>query len=178
VQSGSDAVLKAMNRKHTARRLRAADRAIRAGRPDIAISGDFIVGFPGEDEAAFQATLALVETVGHATAFSFKYSRRPGTPAAALPRQVAEDVKDERLARLQALINAQQTAFNAACVGRTLPVLWERPGRNAGQIVGRSPYLQGVHAVGPEQLIGRITPVVVGSASRQSLAGALLREAA
>jgi tRNA-2-methylthio-N6-dimethylallyladenosine synthase len=178
VQSGSDAVLKAMNRKHTAQGYVRLIERIRAGRPDIAISGDFIVGFPGEDEAAFQATLALVETVGHATAFSFKYSRRPGTPAAALPRQVAEDVKDERLARLQALINAQQTAFNAACVGRTLPVLWERPGRNAGQIVGRSPYLQGVHAVGPEQLIGRITPVVVGSASRQSLAGALLREAA
>jgi tRNA-2-methylthio-N6-dimethylallyladenosine synthase len=178
VQSGSDAILKAMNRRHTADSyLRTLER-VRAVLPDIAISGDFIVGFPGETDADFDATLDLVHAVGHATAFSFKYSRRPGTPAAAMPRQVAEPVKDERLARLQAVINAQQEAFNAACVGRTLPVLWERLGRNPGQIVGRSPYLQGVHTTGPIDLIGRITPAVIGGSTRQSLAGALLREAA
>jgi tRNA-2-methylthio-N6-dimethylallyladenosine synthase len=178
VQSGSDAILKAMNRRHTADSyLRTLER-VRAARPDIAISSDFIVGFPGETDADFEATLDLVHAVGHASAFSFKYSRRPGTPAAAMPRQVAEPVKEERLARLQAVLNAQQEAFNAACVGRTLPVLLERPGRNPGQVVGRSPYLQGVHATGPESLIGRIVPMTIGGATRQSLSGALVREAA
>ena len=174
VQSGSDRVLKAMNRAHTAESyLRLIDR-IRAARPDIAMSGDFIVGFPGETETDFQATLDLVHAVKHAAAFSFKYSRRPGTPAAALPDQVPEPIKVERLARLQAVLDDQQTAFNAATVGRTLPVLFERPGRHPGQVVGRSPYLQGVHAEGPAELIGQIARVEIVGASRQSLNGRLI----
>lgn len=175
VQSGSDAVLKAMNRKHTAEGYLRLIERIREARPDIAISGDFIVGFPGEGEADFEATLELVRNVRHANAFSFKYSRRPGTPAAAMRGQVAEGVKDERLARLQALIGEQQRAFNAACVGRTVPVLFERPGRHPGQIVGRSPYLQGVFASGPERLIGQIAEVTLDGVGPNSLSGVLER---
>ena len=137
------------------------------------MSGDFIVGFPGETDADFEATLDLVREVRHAAAFSFKYSRRPGTPASAMPGQVDEAVKAERLARLQALLDQQQVAFNAATVGRTVPVLFERIGRNPGQIVGRSPYLQGVHTTGPESLIGQIAAVEITAASRQSLTGRL-----
>ena len=173
VQAGSDRVLKAMNRAHTAESYVRLIEKIRASRPDIAISGDFIVGFPGERDADFEATLELVRAVGYASAFSFKYSRRPGTPAAALPGQVAEDVKDERLARLHALLDAQQGEFNARQVGRVLPVLFEKTGRRAGQLVGRSPYLQSVHAVAPDRLIGEIVPVRIESAARNSLAGVL-----
>jgi tRNA-2-methylthio-N6-dimethylallyladenosine synthase len=173
VQAGSDRVLKAMNRAHTAESYRRLIEQIRAARPDIALSGDFIVGFPGESDADFEATLQLVAEVGYASAFSFKYSRRPGTPAAAMPGQVPEPVKDERLARLQALLNDQQGAFNAACVGRALPVLFERPGRRPGQVVGRSPYLQPVHIIAPESLIGEIRSVEIHDASRGSLSGAL-----
>ena len=173
VQAGSDRVLKAMNRAHTAESYLRLIEKIRASRPDIAISGDFIVGFPGEREADFEATLQLVREVGYASAFSFKYSRRPGTPAAAMPDQVAEAVKDERLARLQALLEEQQAAFNAAQVGRVLPVLFEKPGRHPGQITGRSPYLQAVHATAPDRLIGEIVPVRIESAARNSLAGVL-----
>ena len=145
VQSGSDRILRAMNRRHRAADyLRLVDK-LRAARPDIALSGDFIVGFPGESDADFAATLALVEDVGYAQAYSFKYSPRPGTPAAAAPDQVPETVKAERLATLQALLKEQQAAFNAASVGRTLPVLLERPGRKPGQGVGRSPHMQAVH---------------------------------
>jgi len=151
---------------------------IRAARPDIAISGDFIVGFPGEREADFEATLSLVREVGYASAFSFKYSRRPGTPAAAMPGQVADAVKEERLARLQALLDEQQRGFNAAQAGLTLPVLFEKPGRHPGQLIGRSPYLQAVHATAPDHLIGQIVPVVIEDASRNSLAGVLAPEAA
>jgi len=173
VQAGSDRVLKAMNRGHTAEHyLRLVER-IRAARPDIALSGDFIVGFPGERDADFEATLQLVREVGYASAFSFKYSRRPGTPAAAMPGQVAEEVKAERLARLQAEIEAGQAAFNGAQVGRVLPVLFEKPGRRGGQVAGRSPYLQAVHCEGPERLIGEILPVRIVSAGRNSLAGEL-----
>ena len=171
VQAGSDRVLKAMNRAHTADSYLRLIEKVRAARPDIAISGDFIVGFPGEREADFEATLSLVREVGYASAFSFKYSRRPGTPAAAMPAQVADAVKDERLARLQALLNAQQSDFNAAQVGRQLPVLFEKPGRHAGQVVGRSPYLQAVHIEGPAGLIGRIEPVRIAGATKGSLAG-------
>ncbi len=172
VQSGSDKVLKAMNRGHTAEHyIRLAER-VRAARPDLALSGDFIVGFPGESEADFQATLDLVETVGYAGAYTFKYSRRPGTPASAMPRQVAEAVKEERLQRLQSLINDQLDAFNRAQVGRTLPVLVEKPGRRAGQMSGRTPYLQPVHFDGPQSLIGRIVPVEIAAATRTSLTGA------
>jgi tRNA-2-methylthio-N6-dimethylallyladenosine synthase len=178
VQAGSDRVLRAMNRAHTAESYLRLIERIRLSRPDIAISGDFIVGFPGERDADFEATLQLVREVGYASAFSFKYSRRPGTPAAAMPGQVAEAVKEERLHRLQALLEDQQRAFNAAQAGRTLPVLFEKPGRHAGQLVGRSPYLQAVHVSAPDQLLGQIVPVKVESAGRNSLAGALELEPA
>jgi tRNA-2-methylthio-N6-dimethylallyladenosine synthase len=176
VQAGSDRVLKAMNRAHTAESYVRLIERIRAARPDIAISGDFIVGFPGEREADFDATLGLVREVGYASAFSFKYSRRPGTPASAMPTQVADEVKEERLARLQALLDEQQRAFNAAQAGRTLPVLFEKPGRHAGQLIGRSPYLQAVHAAAPDRLLGQIVPVTIEDASRNSLAGVLAPE--
>ncbi|MGI9169547.1 MAG: tRNA (N6-isopentenyl adenosine(37)-C2)-methylthiotransferase MiaB [Caulobacteraceae bacterium] len=178
VQSGADRVLKAMNRGHTAQDYLRTVQAVRAARPDIALSGDFIVGFPGEREADFEATLALVREVGYASAFSFKYSRRPGTPAAAMAGQVDEAVKVERLARLQAVLEAQQRAFNAALVGRTVPVLFEKPGRPQGQVVGRSPYLQAVHCAGPASLIGRIEPVAIEAAAKGSLAGRRVLEAA
>lgn len=171
VQSGSDRVLKAMNRAHTAESYLRLIERIRAARPDIAISGDFIVGFPGETDADFEATLALVRAVGHASAFSFKYSRRPGTPAAGMPRQLAEAVKDERLQRLQALLNEQATAFNAAQVGRVLPVLFERRGRHPGQIGGKSPYLQSVHLHAPDHRLGDILPVRITAAASRSLTG-------
>ncbi|MBI1200761.1 MAG: tRNA (N6-isopentenyl adenosine(37)-C2)-methylthiotransferase MiaB [Phenylobacterium sp.] len=173
VQAGSDKVLKAMNRAHTAESYVRLIEKIRAARPDIAISGDFIVGFPGERDADFEATLQIVREVGYASAFSFKYSRRPGTPAAAMPGQVAEPVKEERLARLQALLDEQQRAFNDAQIGRTLPVLFEKAGRHAGQLVGRSPHLQAVHVSAPERMLGRIVPVRIEGAARNSLAGAL-----
>ena len=173
VQSGSDRILKAMNRTHTAESYLRLIERIRAARPDIAISGDFIVGFPGERDSDFEATLALVAEVNHAAAFSFKYSRRPGTPASAMPGQVAEAVKDERLARLNAALDQQARAFNAAQVGKTLPVLFERPGRHPGQLIGRSPYLQAVHATAPDRLIGQIVPVKIESAARMSLGGVL-----
>ena len=178
VQSGSNRILKAMNRAHTAESYVHLIEKLRGHRPDIAISGDFIVGFPGERDADFEATLQLIRDVGYAGAFSFKYSRRPGTPAAAMPGQVAEEVKTERLARLNALLDAQALAFNAAQVGRTLPVLFERPGRHAGQLIGRSPYLQAVHADAPDQLVGQIVPVRIESAARMSLGGALALEPA
>jgi tRNA-2-methylthio-N6-dimethylallyladenosine synthase len=176
VQAGSDRVLRAMNRQHTADSyLKLIDR-IRAARPDLALSGDFIVGFPGESDKDFEATLDLVRAARYASAFSFKYSRRPGTPASAMPGQVDESVKEERLARLQALLSEQQRAFNAAQVGKILPVLFDKSGRHAGQVLGRSPYLQAVHAEGPDQLIGRIVPVRIMSAAMNSLTGELAAE--
>jgi tRNA-2-methylthio-N6-dimethylallyladenosine synthase len=172
VQAGSDRVLKAMNRRHRAEDyLRLVER-IRAARPDMALSGDFIVGFPGETEADFRATLDLVEAVGYAQAYSFAYSPRPGTPAAGRP-QVAAEVQAERLQRLQALLGRQQTAFQAGMVGRTLPVLVEKPGRLAGQMVGRSPYLNAVHLAAPADLVGRIAEVRVVGTETNSLAGVL-----
>ncbi|WP_297514713.1 tRNA (N6-isopentenyl adenosine(37)-C2)-methylthiotransferase MiaB [uncultured Caulobacter sp.] len=173
VQAGSDKILKAMNRDHTAESYVRLVERIRAARPDIAMSGDFIVGFPGERDADFEKTLDLVREVGFASAFSFKYSRRPGTPASAMPGQVDEAVKAERLERLNQLLDEQQRAFNAAQVGKVLPVLFEKPGRHPGQIVGRSPYLQAVHCEGGEQLIGTIVPVRIESAAKMSLAGRL-----
>jgi tRNA-2-methylthio-N6-dimethylallyladenosine synthase len=178
VQSGSDKILRAMNRGHTIDSYVRLIERMRAARPDLALSGDFIVGFPGETEADFEATLDLIRAVRHASAFSFKYSRRPGTPASAMPGQVPEAVKDERLARLNALLTEQQLAFNQAQVGRTLPVLFERPGRHPGQILGRSPYLQAVHVDGPASLIGQIAPVAIGKAQMNSLTGDLLLEPA
>ncbi|MDQ0465202.1 tRNA-2-methylthio-N6-dimethylallyladenosine synthase [Caulobacter ginsengisoli] len=176
VQSGSDRILKAMNRGHTADTYLTLIEKIRAARPDIAMSGDFIVGFPGERDSDFEATMNLVRQVQHAGAFSFKYSRRPGTPASAMPGQVADEVKDERLARLNALLNEQQQAFNDSQVGRVLPILFERVGRHAGQLIGRSPYLQSVHVTAPAGLMGQIAQVRIDSAARQSLAGTLVEE--
>ncbi|MBC6983319.1 tRNA (N6-isopentenyl adenosine(37)-C2)-methylthiotransferase MiaB [Caulobacter sp. 17J80-11] len=179
VQAGSNKILRAMNRKHTAESYLAVIEKIRAARPDIAIAGDMIVGFPGETEKDFEDTLELVRAVDYASCFSFKYSRRPGTPAAAMPNQVPDEVAVERLARLNALLDQQREAFNASMVGRTLPVLFERPGRHPGQAVGRSPYLQGVHVDAAEQLIGQIVPVRIEVAGKNSLTGALAaREAA
>ena len=173
VQAGSDKILKAMNRAHTAHSYLRLVEKIRAARPDIAMSGDFIVGFPGERDSDFEATLSLVREVGYAAAFSFKYSRRPGTPAGAMPGQVAEEVKDERLARLNALLDEQQKAFNASQVGKVLPVLFEKAGRHPGQLSGRSPYLQAIHCDGPDRLIGQIVPVRIEAAAKMSLAGVL-----
>ena len=173
VQSGSDAVLTAMNRRHGVGDYRRIVDRLRAARPDLALSTDVIVGFPGETDADFRATLDLVHTVGFAQAFSFKYSARPGTPAASRPDQVPEAVKDERLAELQAVLRLQQTAFNQACVGRTLDVLFERPGRHPGQLIGRSPYLQSVHVVAPADCLGEVHAVAIADASQNSLAGRL-----
>jgi 2-methylthioadenine synthetase len=174
VQAGSDRVLKAMNRKHTAAEYLDIIARLREARPDIAISGDMIVGFPGESDADFEATMELVRQVSYASCFSFKYSRRPGTPGAAMHGQVDEAVKTERLARLQGLLAEQQTAFNQSMVGQRLPVLFEREGRNPGQIAGRSPYLQAVHCEGPADLIGQIAEVEITSASKNALAARLL----
>ena len=162
-----------MNRKHGRAKYIELIARMREARPDIAISGDFIVGFPGERDGDFEKTLELVREVGFASAFSFKYSRRPGTPASAMPGQVDETVKAERLDRLNALLDEQQKAFNALQVGKVMPVLFEKKGRNPGQIVGRSPYLQAVHAVGPDSLLGQIVPVRIESSAKMSLGGVL-----
>ncbi|MEE2917054.1 tRNA (N6-isopentenyl adenosine(37)-C2)-methylthiotransferase MiaB [Sphingomonas ginsenosidimutans] len=170
VQAGNDRVLRAMNRSHTRDGyLRLIDR-IRAARPDIALSGDFIVGFPGETDAEFADTLSLVDAVGHAQAFSFKYSPRPGTPAATMPDKVPAAVMDERLKALQAALNRDQAAFNAASVGRSCDVLIERPGKLPGQWLGKSPWLQSVHIVG-DHAPGELVRVTLAQAGPNSLAG-------
>ena len=148
---------------------------LRAARPDIALSTDIIVGFPGETEEDFQETMRTVETVGFAQAYSFKYSARPGTPAAGRPGQVDEEVKADRLQRLQTLLSAQQAAFNRRTIGRTVDVLWEGQGKKDGQLSGRSPYLQAVHAEGERALQGRISAVEIVSASQNSLHGVIKR---
>ncbi len=178
VQAGSDKILKAMNRAHTAESYLRVIEKVRAARPDIAISGDFIVGFPGERDADFEATLQLVREVDYASCFSFKYSRRPGTPAAAMPGQVAEEVKAERLARLNALLDEQRMAFNRAQEGRTLGVLFEKAGRHPGQLIGKSPYLQAVFVTAPDRMLGQIVPVKIESAAQNSLGGVLEMETA
>ncbi|GAB4192726.1 MAG: tRNA (N6-isopentenyl adenosine(37)-C2)-methylthiotransferase MiaB [Thalassobaculales bacterium] len=171
VQSGSDRILAAMNRDHRAEDyLRLVD-GLRRVRPDLALSGDFIVGFPGESDADFAATLKLVEQVGYAQAYSFKYSPRPGTPAAGLGAQLPEEVKAARLAALQELLARQQLAANRQAVGRVLPVLAEKPGKRAGQLVGRSPYMQAVHFAAPRRAIGSLLPVRILAAEGVSLAG-------
>ena len=178
VQSGSDRILSAMNRRHTrADYLRAIER-LRAARPDLALTSDFIVGFPSESEADFRDTLRIVDEVGYSGAFSFKYSPRPGTPAATMDEQVAEDVKAERLARLQDAINRHQTAFNARCRGLTFDVLLEKPGRLPGQLTGRSPYLQPVQVMADEGMIGEMAAVTVTDIGTNSLFGALAVPAA
>jgi len=177
VQAGSDTVLEAMNRGHTADDYRRLVGRIRAARPDIALSSDFIVGFPGETDRDFEATLDLVREVGFAQSFSFKYSARPGTPAAAARKQVPDDVKADRLARLQALLDEQATAFAQDCLDRSIDVLLEKPGRYPGQLIGRSPYLQAVHVVAPDHAIGDIVSVRVSEVMPHSLRGELVSTA-
>jgi tRNA-2-methylthio-N6-dimethylallyladenosine synthase len=173
VQSGSDRILKAMNRQHTADEYRRRIARVRQARPDMAFSSDFIVGFPGETDDDFEATLQLVRDVEFAQCFSFKYSPRPGTPAAAAKIQVAEEVKTARLEILQKLLLAQQDRANLATVGKTLDVLFEKPGRNPGQIVGRTPHLQPVYVDGPLSLIGSIHAVRIEALTANSLKGHL-----
>jgi tRNA-2-methylthio-N6-dimethylallyladenosine synthase len=171
VQSGSDRVLAAMNRRHTRAEYLDAIARVRAARPDMAFSSDFIVGFPGESEDDFRRTLSLVDEVGYAGAFTFKYSARPGTPAADRPDQIPEEVKSERLRRLQAAVDRRQAEFNARCRGRTFDVLLEKPGRHPGQIVGRSPYLQPVQVMAPTDMIGEVAAVTITEVSANSLFG-------
>jgi tRNA-2-methylthio-N6-dimethylallyladenosine synthase len=165
-----------MNRRHTrADYLRAVER-LRAARADLALTSDFIVGFPGETEQDFRATLRIVEQVGYSDSFSFKYSQRPGTPGATMSDQVPEAVKSERLQRLQAAITREHLAFNARCVGCTFEVLMEKPGRDAGQLTGRSPYLQPVQVMAGEHLIGAMVPVTITGTIANSLFGTLAQE--
>jgi len=173
VQSGSDRILAAMNRKHTASDYRKVIERFRRVRQDIAFSSDFIVGFPGETEQEFSATLALVTQIGYAAAYSFKYSPRPGTPAAEMRETVSAADMDERLVRLQELIDSQQSAFNKAAIGTTVDVLFERTARNPGQIVGRTAYLQPAHVMASPDIIGQVLPVRLDSLERYSLLGAL-----
>jgi tRNA-2-methylthio-N6-dimethylallyladenosine synthase len=173
-QAGADRILAAMNRKHTGAEYLSLVARLRAARPDLALSTDIIVGFPGETEEEFEDTLAIVREVGFAHAFSFKYSPRPGTPASTMDGQVPEEVKSERLMRLQALLDEQQAAFAGKLVGRTVPVLFERAGRNPGQLVGRSPYLQPVHAQAGPEWLGRIASTEIVTAGPNSLAGVIL----
>ncbi len=173
VQAGNDRVLKAMNRSHTAASYLAVLDKVRAARPDIALSGDFIVGFPGETDAEFEDTLKLVEAVGYAQCFSFKYSARPGTPAATMDGQVPVEVMDERLQRLQAALNASQLAFNRASLGKRCTVLVERKGKYEGQWLGKSPWLQSVHFTG-DAAIGDLVEVELVDAGANSLAGRLV----
>jgi tRNA-2-methylthio-N6-dimethylallyladenosine synthase len=174
VQSGSDAVLEAMNRQHKADDYRRLIDRIRAARPDIAMTSDFIVGFPGESDADFEATLQLVRDIGYASAFSFKYSKRPGTPASTLRKQIAEDVKTARLDALQKLLLAQQYAFDDSRIGKVLPVLFEKSARDAGQLMGRTPYLQPVHVVADTALIGTVADVKIERRTANSLHGVLV----
>ena len=174
VQSGSDRVLAEMNRKHTADEYRRIIERFRQARPDIAFSSDFITGFPGETDADFRATLRLVEEIGYASAFSFRYSPRPGTPAALMENAVAEPVAQARLLELQAVLETQQRAFNASKIGQILPVLFEKPGRHNGQLIGRSPYLQGVHAEARPRLVGSVELVRITDSTLNSLGGELI----
>jgi tRNA-2-methylthio-N6-dimethylallyladenosine synthase len=172
VQSGSDRVLAAMNRKHTADAYRRLIERFRTARADMAFSSDFIVGHPGESEVDFAATLRLIGDIGFAQAFSFKYSPRPGTPAAQAS-QVSEEAKAARLAVLQEVLATQQRRFNESCRGRILPVLFDRPGRHRGQLIGRSPYLQSVHVDAPDGRLGALVPVRILAAGQNSVAGTL-----
>jgi tRNA-2-methylthio-N6-dimethylallyladenosine synthase len=178
VQSGSDRILAAMNRRHTCADYLAIVDRLRAARPDLALTSDFIVGFPGESETDFAATLDLVEQVGFSGAFSFKYSPRPGTPGATMADQVDDKVKSERLHRVQAAIDRQQQAFNRRCVGRTFDVLFEKSGRHDGQLVGRSPYLQPVQVSAPASLRGEVAAVTITEVASNSLFGTLAQASA
>ena len=174
VQSGSDRILRLMNRKHGRQKYLDLVARIREARPDMAMAGDFIVGFPGETERDFEDTLDVVRQVNYAQAFSFAYSPRPGTPASTMAAYVDPAVAQDRLHRLQALLFEQQAGFNRAQVGRTLPVLFERKGRRDRQAVGRSPYLQGVHVDGADHLMGQIVPVKITDNTLTSLTGVLV----
>jgi tRNA-2-methylthio-N6-dimethylallyladenosine synthase len=176
VQSGSDRILKAMNRSHSAASYLAIIERIRKVRPDIAVSGDFIVGFPGESDQEFEETIALVEAVGYASAYSFKYSPRPGTPAATMTDQIAPTVMDERLQRLQSAINAGQSAFNAKSLGKRTDILIERKGKLTGQLIGKSPWLQSVHVISSDAAIGDMVSVDLVSAGPNSLEGAIVQK--
>ena len=171
VQSGSDRILEAMNRRHGRDFFLGIVDRLRAARPDLALSSDFIVGFPGESDADFDDTMRLIADVGFASAFSFKYSRRPGTPGSSMPDQVPESVKVARLSALQSLLGEQARAFNASKVGQTVPVLFAEPGRRPGQIVGKTPWLQSVYAEGPPRLIGHIVETHLTEGHANSLAG-------
>jgi tRNA-2-methylthio-N6-dimethylallyladenosine synthase len=178
VQAGSDRILKAMNRSHSRDSYLRIIERVRAARPDVAISGDFIVGFPGESDADFEDTLSIVRETRYAYAYSFKYSPRPGTPAATMDDQIAPEIADERLQRLQALITEQQTAFNHATVGKRTSVLLEKPGKLAGQLIGKSPWLQSVHILGAGLSIGDIVEVDIIEAGPLSLKGEMLMKVA
>jgi len=173
VQSGSDRILKAMNRKHTAESYIRLIERIRAAKPDLLLSGDFIVGFPGETEADFEDTMALIREVHYGQAYSFKYSTRPGTPAAEKP-QLPDDVMNDRLQRLQALLRQQQQATQAAMVGREVKVLFEKAGREAGQMIGKSEYLHAVYADAPAEVLGQVRRVAIVADSPNSLGGRLI----
>lgn len=173
IQAGSDRILKAMNRKHQAKEYIKIIEQLRKVRPDIALSSDFIVGFPGETEEDFKQTLAIVDEVGYASAYSFKYSPRPGTPGALLSEQVDEEVKTERLARLQELLNRQQLQFNQQVVGKILPVLIEKKGKYPDQWVGKSPYLQSVHLTSPKNLLGQMINVTITDGFANSISGSM-----
>jgi tRNA-2-methylthio-N6-dimethylallyladenosine synthase len=174
VQSGSDAVLEAMNRQHKADDYRRLIDRIRASRPDIALTSDFIVGFPSESDVDFEATMQLVRDIGYATAFSFKYSKRPGTPASTMRKQVPEDVKTARLDALQKLLMSQQHGFDDAQIGAVLPILFEKSARDTGQIMGRTPYSQPVHVHADTSLVGQIADVKIERRTANSLHGALV----
>ncbi len=176
VQSGSDRILEAMNRRHNRRAYESAVEQLRGARNGMAFSSDFIIGFPGETDEDFRATLGLVDAIGFAGAYSFKFSPRPGTPAAAMAGQVEEDVKSERLARLQARIDAHRRAFNDACRGQVMDVLLEKPGRHPGQLVGRSPYLQPVQVDAPAALIGEVVAATIVDVGANSLFGSVIPE--
>ncbi|MCO8019982.1 tRNA (N6-isopentenyl adenosine(37)-C2)-methylthiotransferase MiaB [Brevundimonas diminuta] len=175
VQSGSDRILRLMNRKHGRQKYFDLIDRIRVARPDMALSGDFIVGFPGETDRDFEDTMDLVRRVNYASAFSFMYSPRPGTPAATMAAQVPDAVAKERLHALQALLTEQQVAFNQSLAGRVLPVLFEKKGRHGAQAIGRSPYLQSVHVEDADHLIGRSVPVEIISGQQNSLTGRLIQ---
>jgi tRNA-2-methylthio-N6-dimethylallyladenosine synthase len=178
IQSGSDRILAAMNRRHTRADYVAVVARLLKTRPDLALTSDFIVGFPGETEQDFAETLDLIDEIGFSGAFSFKYSPRPGTPGADMADQITEAAKSERLQRLQQAIDRNQARFNRSCIGRTISVLFERPGRHNGQIVGRSPYLQPVQIDAPPSLIGEIATVTITDVASNSLFGALTQEPA
>jgi tRNA-2-methylthio-N6-dimethylallyladenosine synthase len=173
VQSGSDTVLEAMNRQHSADDYRRTIERVRAARPDIALTSDFIVGFPGESDADFEATLGLVRDIGYATAFSFKYSKRPGTPASTMRKQIPEEVKTARLDVLQKLLQSQQYSFDDSQIGKVLPVLFEKSAREAGRIMGRTPFSQPVHVQASADLIGNIADVQITRRTANSLHGTL-----